>query len=392
MSETFTQYSTPNRQLASKLPHVGTTIFSVMSQLANEHNAINLAQGFPNFPCSEKLVDLVAYYMKLGYNQYAPMPGVPALRAQIANKTALLYGHLPDSDTEITITCGATEAVFSTITACVEAGDEVIIFEPAFDIYAPAVALCGGVVVPVALSLPHYALDHALLIKSITARTKLIILNSPHNPSGAVLSHDDMLFLSQLLKGTSILVLSDEVYEHMVFDGKKHCSAHEYPELRNRSFVVSSFGKTFHTTGWRMGYVIAPQNLMLEFRKVHQFVTFSAHTPTQFALAEFMKDEKEYLSLPAFFQHKRDLFLKAMAPSKFKAVPCEGTYFQLASYGEISDENDVDFAKRLVLEHGVATIPLSVFNANGEDRKMLRFCFAKDENTIQQAAEKLCKI
>ena len=392
MSESFTQHSRPNTQHPSKLPHVGTTIFTVMSQLANEHHAINLAQGFPNFPCSEKLVDLVAYYMKLGYNQYAPMPGVPALLAQIANKTALLYGHQPASDTDITITCGATEAVFSTITACVQAGDEVIVFEPAFDIYAPAVTLCGGVVVPVALSLPHYALDHDLLIQNISPRTKLIILNSPHNPSGAVMSHEDMLFLAQLLKGTNILVLSDEVYEHMVFDGRKHCSAHEYPDLRNRSFVISSFGKTFHTTGWRMGYVIAPAPLMLEFRKVHQFVTFSAHTPTQYALAEFMKDENEYLSLPSFFQQKRDLFLKAMAPSRFKAIPSAGTYFQFLSYEGISTLSDIEYATALTVTHGVASIPVSVFYQQPQNNNMLRFCFAKDDDTLLKAAAQLCKI
>ena len=392
MSENFTQNSTLKTQHSFKLPQFGTTIFTVMSQLANEHQAINLAQGFPNFPCSDQLVDLVTFYMKTGHNQYAPMPGVAALREQIAKKTALLYGHLPDSNSDITITCGATEAVFSTITTCVQPGDEVIVFEPAFDIYAPAISLCGGALKPVALSLPDYRLDHELLAKSISSKTKLIILNSPHNPSGAIVSHEDMLFLEQLLKGTDILLLSDEVYEHIVFDGKKHHSAHEYPDLRNRSFVISSLGKTYHTTGWRMGYVIAPKALMAEFRKVHQYITFSAHTPSQYAFAEFMKDESQYLGLNDFFQQKRDLFLNALKTSRFKVIPTAGTYFQFLSYQGMSDGNDVAYATQLTAIHGVAAIPVSVFYQEPQNNHMLRFCFAKDEETLLKAAEKLCKI
>lgn len=379
-------------QIHSKLPNVGTTIFTVMSALANEHQAINLAQGFPNFACSPELIDLVSFYMKQGFNQYAPMPGVLALREQIAHKTALLYNHKPNINTEITVTCGATEAVFSSITACVQPGDEVIIFEPAFDIYAPAVTLCGGVTKPVQLNLPDYSLNHDLLKKSISSKTKLIILNSPHNPTGAVLIHEDMLFLAKLLKGTDIILLSDEVYEHMVFDGKKHCSAHEYPELQKRSFVISSLGKTYHTTGWRLGYVIAPEHLMNEFRKVHQFVTFSAHTPSQMAFAELMKDENLYLSLPSFFQQKRDLFINALKDSKFKATPSQGTYFQFLSYEGVSEMNDVEYAAFLTKNHGVASIPVSVFYHDKQNDNMLRFCFAKDDETLLKAAELLCKI
>jgi methionine aminotransferase len=320
------------------------------------------------------------------------MPGVLSLREQIAIKTEKLYNRKPNLNTEITVTCGATEAVFSTITAVVNPGDEVIIFEPAFDIYAPAVSLCGGKIKPVALNLPEYSLNHELLIQAINPKTKLIILNSPHNPSGAVVTHEDMLILESLLKGTNIILLSDEVYEHMVFDGKKHCSAHEYAGLRNRSFIVSSLGKTYHTTGWRLGYVIAPEILMAEFRKVHQFVTFSAHTPSQMAFAELMKEEELYLSLPAFFQSKRDLFLDALKGSKFKAIPTSGTYFQFLSYDVISEMNDVNYAAYLTKNHGVASIPVSVFYHDQQNDKMLRFCFAKDDTTLLKAAELLCKI
>ena len=378
--------------LDSKLPGTGTTIFSVMSALAQEHKAINLAQGFPNFECEAKLIELVTHYMKAGYNQYAPMPGVLALREEIAKKTALLYGVKPDVTTDITVTCGATEAVYSTITAVIKPGDEVIILEPAFDIYAPAVILSGGIIKPVALNLPDYSLNHELLAKSISPKTKLIILNSPHNPSGAVVSHEDMLFLENLLKNSNVLLLSDEVYEHMVFDGKKHHSAHEYPQLRNRSFIISSLGKTYHTTGWRLGYVIAPAPLTAEFRKIHQFVTFSAHTPSQMAFATLMKDESLYLNLPAFFQQKRDLFLEALKNSRFKSVPSSGTYFQFLSYQDISELNDTEFASYLTINHGVASIPISVFYHHHQNDKMLRFCFAKDDETLLKAADLLCKI
>jgi len=378
--------------LQSKLPNVGVTIFTVMTHLANQAGAINLSQGFPDFDVSAELRELVSKYMALGYNQYAPMQGVPSLRQRIAQKTKKLYGATYDPDTEITVTSGATEAIFSAITCAVRQGDEVILFEPAYDAYAPDVLLAGGVPVYVQLKYPDYHVDWNEVKDAITAKTRLIILNSPHNPTGAILEGDDLRALEDIVAGTDILIVSDEVYEHIVFDGRPHESVARYPELVRRSFVISSFGKTYHATGWKLGYCLAPQALTTEFQRVHQFVTFASNTPIQMAYAEFMEQEEKVLTLPDFYQAKRDLFLKLIGDSRFVPLPCRGTYFQMLSYEAISDERDVDFAKRLTVEHKVAAIPPSVFYVRGTDHKVLRFCFAKKDETLIQAAERLCRI
>ncbi len=377
---------------ASKLPQVGTTIFTVMSQLAVQHKAINLAQGFPDFPCSPKLVSLVSHYMAKGANQYAPMAGVIPLREKIAAKTQELYNYYYNPDKEITVTCGATEACYVAITSVIKPGDEVIIFEPSFDCYEPAINLSGGKAVFVELSYPDYHINWQKVKEKISEKTRLIIINSPHNPTGSILRKADMLALTELVKGTNILVLSDEVYEHIIFDGEPHESVILYPELRERSFVISSFGKTFHTTGWRMGYCLAPEHISAEFRKVHQYVTFSASTPMQFAITDYLDEKEHYLNLPAFYQQKRNLFLELMKGSRFKGAASKGTFFQLLSYKGLTEENDMDFAARLAKETGVATIPISVFFKNRTDDKMIRFCFAKENETLERAAEKLCKI
>lgn len=377
--------------MQTKFPAIGTTIFTEMSALAVKHNALNLAQGFPNFPCNEQLVELTYHFMKKGFNQYAPMAGALPLRESIAAKTEKCYGYKPDINDEITITCGATEAVFSTINAVVSAGDEVIILEPAFDIYKPAIELCGGVAVPVTLQGDFFEPDFELITKAITSKTKMLIINSPHNPTGAVWTYEQMLTLEKLLAPTNILLLSDEVYEHIVFDSKRHYSALEFEGLRKRSFVISSLGKTYHVTGWRVGYVIAPAYLTTELKKLHQYVTFSAHTASQLAFAEIMKDENQYLGLSDFFQEKRNHFLAKIEGSKFKAIPSQGTYFQLLSYQSLSDLNDKAYAIELVEKHGLATIPLSPFYQNSES-KLIRICFAKDEQTLNAAADILCKI
>lgn len=377
--------------MQTKFPAIGTTIFTEMSALAVKHNALNLAQGFPNFPCNEQLIELTYHFMKKGFNQYAPMAGALPLRESIATKTEKCYGYKPDINDEITITCGATEAVFSTINAVVSAGDEVIILEPAFDIYKPAIELCGGIAVPVALQGDFFEPDFELIDKAISSKTKMLIINSPHNPTGAVWTNEQMLTLEKLLAPTNILLLSDEVYEHIVFDGKRHYSALEFEGLRKRSFVISSLGKTYHVTGWRVGYVIAPAYLTTELKKLHQYVTFSAHTASQLAFAEIMKDESQYLGLSDFFQEKRNHFLAKIEGSKFKAIPSQGTYFQLLSYQSLSDLNDKAYAIELVEKHGLATIPLSPFYHNSES-KLIRICFAKDEQTLNAAADILCKI
>ncbi|HEY8402773.1 MAG TPA: methionine aminotransferase, partial [Cytophagaceae bacterium] len=345
----------------TKLPGVGTTIFTIMSQLARDYEAINLAQGFPDFPCSSELIDLVYKYMQAGCNQYAPMPGIMPLRERIAAKIQSLYNFTYNPDTEVTLTCGATESSYAAITSVVKPGDEVIVFEPAFDCYTPAIHLSGGIPVYIELSYPDYKIDWNLVKEKITPRTKLIIINSPHNPTGAIITREDIEGLKEVVKDTSITILSDEVYEHIVFDGQQHESVIKYPELRERSLVIFSFGKTFHTTGWRMGYCVAPAALSAEFRKVHQFITFSVPTPMQFALADYLQDENHYTNLPRFFQEKRDKLSELLIHSRFELIPSKGTYFQLASYKNISDENDVDFAIRLTKEYGVATIPVSVF-------------------------------
>jgi len=377
---------------SSKLPNVGVTIFTVMSRLANDAGAINLSQGFPDFDVSPELSDLVAKHMASGNNQYAPMQGVLSLRQRIAEKTKELYGASYNPDTEITVTSGATEAIFCAVTCVVNPGDEVILFEPAYDSYAPAVRLAGGVPVYVQLKYPDYHVDWNEVKDAITRKTRLLILNSPHNPTGAILGREDMTALMDVLVGTDILIVSDEVYEHIVFDGHCHESMTRYPELARRSFVISSFGKTYHTTGWKLGYCLAPKQLSVEFQKIHQYVTFASHTPTQFAYAEFMERKEKYLTLPAFYQKKRDLFLSLIKDSRFRPLPCRGTYFQMLSYAAVTDEKDIDFARRMTTEYKVAAIPPSVFYAGGDDHKVLRFCFAKKDETLMKAAEKLCKI
>jgi len=379
-------------KVQSKLPDVGITIFTVMSNLANEHSATNLSQGFPDFDVDPKLLDLVDKYMRAGYNQYAPMQGVFALRARIAEKAQQLYEAAYDPATEITVTSGATEALFAAITAVVQTGDEVIVMEPAFDCYVPAIELNGGTPVFVKYRFPDYHIDWDDVKRAITSKTRLIILNSPHNPTGAVLSSEDISALKRIARDTDVLIVSDEVYEHIIFDGRVHESMARHPELAQRSFVISSFGKTYHTTGWKIGYCLAPEPLSAEFQRVHQFLTFASNTPIQHAYAEFMQNKNAYLKLSEFYQQKRDTFLALIEPSRFKPIPCGGTYFQMLDYSAISDEPDAAFAKRLTIEHGVASIPPSVFYHDGEDHRVLRFCFAKKDETLERAAEKLCKI
>lgn len=377
---------------SSKLPDVGVTIFTVMSKLAGDAGAINLSQGFPDFDAAPELPLLAAKYMASGHNQYAPMQGVLSLRRRIAEKTGELYGASYDPETEITVTSGATEAIFCAVACAVNPGDEVILFEPAYDSYAPAVRLAGGIPVYVQLKYPDYHVDWNEVKDTITPQTRLLILNFPHNPTGAILGREDMTALMDILAGTDILIVSDEVYEHIVFDGRLHESMTRYPELARRSFVISSFGKTYHATGWKLGYCLAPGQLSVEFQKVHQYVTFASHTPTQWAYAEFMEQKEKYLGLPDFYQAKRDLFLSLIKDTRFRPLPCRGTYFQMLSYEAVTDEKDVDFARRLTTEYKVAAIPPSVFYVGGEDHKVLRFCFAKRDETLTQAAERLCRI
>jgi methionine aminotransferase len=373
--------------ITSKLPRVGTTIFTVMSKLANEYKAINLSQGFPDFQSSEELIDLVNKYMKEGHNQYAPMPGVIALREIIAEKTLDLYGTKYNPESEITITAGATQAIYTAITAIIREDDEVIILEPAYDCYAPAIELNGGKPVYVQLKAPDYSIDWNAVQKLISHHTKMIIINTPHNPTGAVMTKEDMLKLEKLTKNTEIVIVSDEVYEHIIFDGIEHQSVSKFPKLAERSFIISSFGKTFHTTGWKVGYCIAPENLMIEFRKVHQFLVFAVNTPVQLALAEYLKKKKNYTELGKFYQKKRDYFNKMIRNSKFSFEPSAGTYFQLLKYEDITKEKDTDYAVRLVKEFAVASVPVSVFYHKPTDNKVLRFCFAKKEETLEKAAE-----
>ncbi|HBS12002.1 MAG TPA: methionine aminotransferase [Flavobacteriaceae bacterium] len=376
----------------SKLPNVKTTIFTIMSKLAKEHNAINLSQGFPDFDTDPKLIELVSNAMKDGYNQYAPMQGVFALREQVSEKFNNLYQSTYHPDTEITITSGATQAIFTIVSAFIHKDDEVIMFKPAYDCYEPAIDLHEGKPVYVQLEAPNFRINWNKVKQLINTKTKMIIINSPHNPSGTIWSKDDMLTLENIVKDTDIIVLSDEVYEHIIFDGKPHQSLCLFPYLKERSFIVASFGKTFHNTGWKIGYCVAPKALMHEFRKVHQFNVFCVNHPMQIAFAEYLKNENNYLSLNNFYQEKRDFFLNGIKNSRFKFIPSQGTYFQLLGYSAITDENDIEFAKRLVVEHQIATIPISVFNTEELDQKMLRFCFAKKEETLQKAIEILCEI
>lgn len=376
----------------SKLPNTGTSIFAVMTQLAREHNAINLSQGFPDFPVSEKLVELISGHMRKGHNQYAPMPGLPLLRQRIAEKTLALYGAAYNPETEITVTAGATQALFTAISALIHPGDEVIVFEPAYDSYIPAVKLNGGIPVVSRLKLPDYRIDWAEVEKLISPQTRMIILNSPHNPSGSVLDVSDIQMLQKITANTGIVILSDEVYEHIIFDGRRHESVSRYKDLAARSLITCSFGKTFHATGWKTGYCIGPEELMREFRKVHQFVVFCVNTPLQHALADFLEDPASYQGLEKFFSEKRDFFIKALKGSRFNIIPSAGTYFQLLNYQALSDEDELTFAQRLTREYKVASVPTSPFYSKPANNHMLRFCFAKSEETLEKAAEILCKI
>jgi len=379
-------------QISSKLPNVGTTIFTVMSGLAKEHNAINLSQGFPDFGCDPKLLELAQKHMQAGFNQYAPMPGVIQLRECISKIISTCYSYNYHPDTEITITAGATQAIYTAIAAFIHSGDEAIVFEPAYDCYIPAIELHGAKAVISQLDPISFSINWNDVRSKITARTKMIIINSPHNPSGAIINSNDLLELEKIVAGKNIIVLSDEVYEHMVFDGQLHQSMARNKTLAAQSIIVSSFGKTVHTTGWKIGYVSAPKELMAEFRKVHQFLVFAVNHPFQLALADFLSESKNYSELKHFYQNKRDLFLKLTKDSRLKSLKTSGTYFQLMSYKTISEETDTDFAIRLTKEKKLATIPLSVFYTNKHDNKVLRFCFAKKDETLEQAAEVINKL
>ena len=378
--------------LSSKLPGMGTTIFTVMSALANEHGAINLSQGFPNFDCSNRLKGLVEKYMRLGYNQYAPMPGVPALRNRIAKKIESLYGMSVDPETEITITAGATQALYCAISAFIRPDDEVILIEPAYDCYRPAVDVNGGIPVTYEMNAPDFKVEWRLLERLITWKTRMIVVNTPHNPTGKIFKKSDWVELQRIAEDRDILVLCDEAYEHIVFDGDEHRSLLRYPKIYERGLAVFSFGKTLHATGWKLGCIVAPPDLTKEFRKVHQFNVFAVNTPMQHAVAEFFEDPGEYLALNDFFQKKRDFLLSAMEGSRFRPIKSEGTYFQLFDYSGISDERDTEFAKRMTTEFGVAAIPVSVFNSSNRDEKIIRLCFAKTEETLAKAGELLRKI
>lgn len=378
--------------IISKLPATGTSIFAVMSGLANEYNAINLSQGFPDFPISEDLIKLVHENMLKGRNQYAPMPGILTLRERLSEMFLDRYKVNYHPETEITITAGATQALYTAIEAFIRPGDEVIVFEPAYDSYGPAVKLQGGMVKYAELKQPDYSINWETLPSLISGNTRMIIINSPHNPTGSVVKASDLKKLETLINKRDIIVLSDEVYEHLIFDNLKHESVCKYPSLATHSMIVGSFGKTFHTTGWKCGFVLAPPNLTAEFRKVHQFVVFAVNTPVQHAVAEFLANKENYIHLGSFYQKKRDLFLSLIKNSRFKSVPAKGTYFQLLSYNDISDEKETDFAIRLTKEFGIASVPVSPFYHNGTDNRMLRFCFAKTNETLEKAAEILCKI
>jgi methionine transaminase len=373
----------------SKLPAVGTTIFTVMSRLAAEVGAINLSQGFPDFDCDPALVEAVAAHMRSGKNQYAPMAGVPRLREAIAAKYEWSSGRTYDPETDVTVTSGGTEGIFDAVAATVGRGDEVVVLEPCYDSYVPAITLSGGTPVFVRLQFPDYSIDWDAVRRAVTARTRMIMINSPHNPTGAVLTPEDIRALVDLVDGTRILILSDEVYEHIIFDGLRHESCARYDALAARAFIVGSFGKTYHTTGWKVGYTVAPAALTAEFRKVHQFVTFSTNTPVQHAIADFLETRRGLAELAPFFQAKRDLFLRLMAGSRFRPLACRGSYFQLMDYSAITDEADADFAIRLTREYGVASIPTSPFLHDGRAPAVLRFCFAKRDETLEQAAARL---
>ena len=375
--------------IVSRLPAVGTTIFTIMSRLAQECGAINLSQGFPDFSAEDMLFERVAHWMRAGHNQYAPMAGVPALRAAIAAKVEALYGAAYDPEHEVTVTAGATQALFTAVAALVHPGDEVIVFEPVYDSYVPAIELQGGVVRRACLSAPDYRPDWQAVRALVTPRTRMIMINTPHNPTGTVWTAADLAELAAITRGTGIVVVADEVYEHIVFDGQLHQSVARVPELADRSVIVSSFGKTYHVTGWKVGYVLAPRELMAEFRKVHQFNVFTVNTPVQLALADYMADASRHLGLAAFYQEKRDFFRAGLAATRFEALPCAGTYFQTVRYSAISDQPDTAFVDWLTREVGVAAIPLSAFFGDGRDERVIRFCFAKREDTLAAAFERL---
>ena len=375
--------------IVSRLPAVGTTIFTIMSRLAQECGAINLSQGFPDFSAEDVLFERVAHWMRAGHNQYAPMAGVPALRAAIVAKVEALYGAAYDPEHEVTVTAGATQALFTAVAALVHPGDEVIVFEPVYDSYVPAIELQGGVVRRACLSAPDYRPDWQAVRALVTPRTRMIMINTPHNPTGTVWTAADLAELAAITRGTGIVVVADEVYEHIVFDGQLHQSVARVPELADRSVIVSSFGKTYHVTGWKVGYVLAPRELMAEFRKVHQFNVFTVNTPVQLALADYMGDASRHLGLAAFYQGKRDFFRAGLAATRFELLPCAGTYFQTVRYAAISDQADTAFVDWLTREVGVAAIPLSAFFGDGRDEKVIRFCFAKREDTLAAAFERL---
>lgn len=378
-------------KLHSKLPNVGTTIFTTISSMALEYNAINLGQGFPGFSMDEALIELVNKAMQQGHNQYVHSNGLPKLREVLAEKINKLYGSDVDATDEITVTPGGTYALYTAFTTILQPGDEVIVFEPAYDSYIPNIEINGGVVVPVPLSFPDYTIPWDKVKEAVSDKTKAIIINSPHNPTGALLSADDMLKLQEIVVTNDLFLISDEVYEHLVFDGKKHVSVLAYPELYKRSFVCFSFGKTYNCTGWKMGYCVAPVSLSKEFRKVHQYNCFTCFGPVQYALAEYIPNEK-YLELAGFMQQKRDFFADAMKQTKFTAIPSYGSYFQLFSYNNISEENELDFSTRLIKEVGVASIPVSAFYKQTKNNQVLRFCFTKEESMLAEAAERLAKL
>jgi methionine aminotransferase len=375
----------------SKLPNVGTTIFTVMSSLALEYNAVNLGQGFPDFLMSDELISLVNDAMKKGFNQYTHMCGLPLLRERLAEKVEKLYQTKINPDTQITITPGGTYAIYTALTTVLQKGDEVIVFEPAYDSYIPNIEINGAIPVLISLKHPDYSIPWDEVKQKINAKTRMIMINSPHNPTGAVLSENDINELTEIVTNTNIIILSDEVYEHLIFDNIKHQSILRYPDLLERSFVCFSFGKTYHCTGWKLGYCITSDALMKEFRKVHQFNCFSCDTPKQYALAEYIKNEEAYLLLGPFIQQKRDFFRELMNATPFKCIPSHGSYFECYRY-DFTDESDKDLAIRLTKEYGIATIPVSVFYKNGEDNKVLRFCFAKKESTLTKAVEKLTSL
>ncbi|WP_250472540.1 pyridoxal phosphate-dependent aminotransferase [Caballeronia sp. GAFFF1] len=382
----------PDLSFPSRLPNVGTTIFTVMSALAAQKGAVNLGQGFPDFDCDARIVDAVASAMRDGHNQYPPMSGAAPLRQAIARKIEALYGRAYDADREITVTAGATQALLTAVLCCVHPGDEVVVIEPMYDSYVPAIELAGGKPVFVSLEAPDYALPFDKIAAAITPKTRLLMINTPHNPTGRVWRDTDMRKLEDIVRGTNLLIVSDEVYEHMVYDGAPHESVSRYPELAQRSFVVSSFGKTFHVTGWKIGYVAAPAALTAEFRKVHQFNVFTVNTPMQVGLAHYLEDPKPYLELPAFYQKKRDFFRAGLADTRFSLLPCDGTYFQCVDYSAISDMPEAEFSQWLTSEIGVAAIPVSAFYHESHESGVVRFCFAKKEETLALALDRLRKL